>query len=271
MDVGILGYLGERDSMSGLTLVCWPNGSGNPSEDDAHLALEKPKVRCLSHILSLIQESPGSQLEMDLIHAVQERYPVINVMYPHKSPVSVDVTCACLQIHQVSPWGFVLLEEIQATLGSRETRILEVDTVRANLTGPFLRALGSMATRQQGMEIRVEYYQTELPDWILPLVGEDYVTSPWSMWGTMVCENRETAEAIENVARLNHASDYSHIKIVGQIGADGWAAIRRAVEHLAGPPSSVQRIRLSSLQRAMGAGTEEDLKAICIKVLSRKK
>ena len=87
------------------------------------------------------------------------------------------------------------------------------------------------------MEIRVEFYQTELPDWILPLVGEDYVASPWSMWGTMVCENREAAEAIENVARLNHASDYSHIKIIGQIGADGWAAIRRAVEHLAAPPS----------------------------------
>ena len=265
-DVGILGHLGERDSRSGLTLVCHAGGSGNPSEDDAHLASETPKIRHLSHILSLIQDSPGSHLEMDLIHAVAERYPVINVMHPYKFPVSVDVTCACLQIHQVSPWGFVLLEEIQATLGSREERILEVDTIRANPTGPFLMALSSMASRQPRMEIMIEYHQTELPDWILAHLEPGYVPNPVYLWGAMVCRNRETAEAIEKVARLVHASDYSHIRVAGEIGAKGWTAIRRAVEHLAAPPSAVERIRLSSRQRAMGAGRKEDLKAIWAQV-----
>ena len=206
-------------------MVGWAGGSGNPSEDDEHLASEKPKVRHLSRILSLIQDSPGSHLEMDLIHAVEERYPVINAMHPYNYPVSVDVACACLQVHQVSPWGFVLLEEIQATLGSREEIILEIDTIRANPTGPFLIALGSMATRQQGMEIRVEYHQTIIPDWFLPLVGLDFVLNPGSIWGVMVCKNREGAEAIENVSRLVHTSDYLHIKIGGEIGAEGWTAI----------------------------------------------
>ena len=82
------------------------------------LASERPKARLLADILGLIQASPGSQLEMDLIHAVCERYPAVDGF--------VDVTCGCLQNHKVSPLGFELLETIQATLGARERRILEV-------------------------------------------------------------------------------------------------------------------------------------------------
>ena len=47
-----------------------------PSDDDVHLASERPKVKGLAHILSLIQDSAEDQPEMELIHAVVARYPV---------------------------------------------------------------------------------------------------------------------------------------------------------------------------------------------------
>ena len=47
------------------------------------------------------------------------------------------------------PWGFVLLEEVEATLGSRNQSILYVELGHLSLEGPLLTALGSRLTRQQ--------------------------------------------------------------------------------------------------------------------------
>ena len=146
-------------------------------EDDAHLANDRPKARHLAEILGLIKSSKGSQPELDLLHAVCDRYPVLDgSLDAGRWFHFVNVHCpACMKTHQVSPWGFVLLEEIQATLGEQSTPRLEVDLVHSSLSGPFLMALSSMATRQQGMEMQ-----------ILPYV--------------MVCDSRESAEAIANLA-----------------------------------------------------------------------
>ena len=207
-----------------------------PTKDDEHLASERPRIRHLARILSLIQDSPGAQLETDLIHAVTARYPVSNSF-----ETSVDVTCACSQTHRVSPWGFVFLEDIQATLGSRETRVLELDTVsRGPIVDPLLAALSCMVTRQQGTYIRVQQLHS---------------------WNAMVCQSREDAEAIENITRVVHASSQTYIKIRRGVGSEGWASIRRAVENLAAPPA-VETIGLISHRKAMVAGSLENLKAI---------
>ena len=86
--------------------------NGVPYEYDELLASEKPKAKLLAEILSLILEYPGSWvLEMDLIHHVCQRYP-------QSVPTSrVDVNCACLETHVVSPRGIVLLERLLAILG----------------------------------------------------------------------------------------------------------------------------------------------------------
>ena len=63
---------------------------GVPYEHDELLASEKPKAKLHAEILNLIQEYPGSQLEVDLIHHVCRRYPQI-------VPTSrVDVSQLCL-------------------------------------------------------------------------------------------------------------------------------------------------------------------------------
>ena len=203
------------------------------------LASERPKARLLADILSLIQASPGSRLEMDLIHAVCERYPASAL------DEFVDVTCACLQNHKVSPLGFELLETIQATLGPRERRILEVEKVEATLIGTFLTALSSMATRQEGIKMKMGGRQ-------------------------IYCDCRESAEAMANLSLWMQAVCNVTIDIYdgeGEIGEMGWAAIRRAVEHLADSPAG-GAVNVDSDRKSMAAGRSQDLKAIWEKVSS---
>ena len=190
---------------------------GVPYEYDELLASEKPKAKLLAEILSLILEYPGSWvLEMDLIHHVCQRYP-------QSVPTSrVDVNCACLETHVVSPRGIVLLGEIQAILGSR---LLEVDTYQGIfVSGPLLTTLSSMATRQQGTRLKLRPF--------LPTKFEV------SCWGQKDAEAFETlASSIESV-RVTIFADY-----VG--GVEGWAALRRAVEQME-DSSAVQEIHLQT-------------------------
>ena len=59
---------------------------------------------------------------------------------------------SCLQTHRVSPWGLMLLKEVEASLGSRQQGLLEVDTVKMIiLGGPLLMALTSKVASQQRM------------------------------------------------------------------------------------------------------------------------
>ena len=178
-----------------------------PSEDYELLASDRPKAKILAEILHLLQDSPECQLEMDLLHAVCDRHAFPSARHNEEYMRNfVNVNCACLQFtHEVSPTGFVLLEDIQSTLGSR---ILEVDEVHAGLSGPFLMALSSMATRQQGMEMKI-------------------------LVSSMDFNSRESVDAIENIAKSFRANNQSaSIEIAGEIGGEGWAAMRRIVDHL---------------------------------------
>ena len=127
-------------------LVDWSFGSPFPSEDDPLLASEKQKAKILAQILTLI--NGDSAAELVLFHAICERNPISS------SATVIDVTFmpSCLQTHRVSPWGLMLLKEVEASLGSRQQGLLEVDTVKMIiLGGPLLMALTSKVASQQRM------------------------------------------------------------------------------------------------------------------------
>ena len=116
----------------------------------------------------------------------------------------------------------------------------EVGQVHAMLEGPFLMALSSMATRQPGMEM---------------------MNLPYCI----ACNSREGAEAIANVAKWVEVdtSSGSGIYIGGEIGVEGWEAIRRAVEHLA-----QIEIDICSNRGAMVVEAEDHLETIWAKASS---
>ena len=77
----------------------------------------------------------------------------------------------------------------------------------------------------------------------------------------MACDNRESAEAIANVANAIQAKPSYVIDIEGEIGAKGWEAIRRVGEHLmdvtaAQDPPEIWMDRID--RKAIVAGAKED-------------
>ena len=172
---------------------------------------EKSKARSLAGILLKIQSSHRDQLEHDLLHTICKRSP--------RSKDFVDLKCSCLETHRVSLGVFLLLEQVEARLGSVEQRLVKVATPYL-LCEPFLGALASRISRQGTLE-KLERF------------------------GGVVCSNKESADAWTSI--LLSTQEVVHevgieIHIVEEVGAEGWAAIRRGVEHIAA--HSEARIRL---------------------------
>ena len=134
------------------------------------LASDKAKVKLLTEILSLTEDSDRSELAMDLLHTICQRHPILDLdldLDP-RSRRQIDLGCSCGQTHTVSILGFLLLTEIQA----KDKSILSVDTVKSlALYDPPLMALSSIVADQKEK------------------VKKLYI-------GDFGCENKETAEAI---------------------------------------------------------------------------
>ena len=213
-----------------INFPCDIFGMPLPFEDDPLLESERRKAKILAEILTLIKGGSLAQLELALvlIHAVGERNP------PNFLPI-IDVTCSCLQTHRVSPWGFILLVEIEASLGSS---MLEVATVKmVTLRGPLSIVLASKAAGQQGIVKNLDV-------------------------GVFVCDSNESAEAMATLVEQGNlaAREENSIRIgAEEIGIEGWAAVRRAVERLWN--TFGKYVELSSDPKTMGAGRYEDLKA----------
>ena len=127
-----------------------------PEPTNVILEFEREKARLLAEILSMSKDS--SQLEMDLLHAICEKFSLAYKPTGFSNTGNfVSVSCSCLQTHQVSLWGFLLLEDVAATLDSRAQSILEVESDK--LMEPLLTALWSKLLRQEGMVRRLQSQQ----------------------------------------------------------------------------------------------------------------
>ena len=227
-----------------------------PKEDDMHLAVMRPKIKLLSQILNLAESADKPQLELDFLHTICERYLTMDMSQdsdwppPEMDPLAaireqcfkpmrnhVSLSCCCLETHQVSLWGFVLLMDVEATLVSRKQSIEEVVVVPyfPDLRGPLLTALASKVVHQQEMVKNLDI-------------------------GSVSCRNKEDAE---NFATLvEHCQEEAlhgwsePLIVVHDIGPEGWAAVRRGVERLA------RKITVTCGREALKGGRKEDMKAI---------
>ena len=90
---------------------------------------------------------PESQL-LQLLDIVCKRFPPTDTTH-RRGPNQVKVTCPCLEVHIVSPLGFVLLEMVER---STETCHLQVDLVSMwKIDGTILPALKSRMERPGGL------------------------------------------------------------------------------------------------------------------------
>ena len=103
------------DPAQDFPLEDWPH-------DYADLASDKAKVRQLTGILILSEDSDRSQLIMDLVHRICRRHPILDP----NNRMLVDVGCSCIQTHTVS----ILLKEV---LTREQESILCVEWVKARI------------------------------------------------------------------------------------------------------------------------------------------
>ena len=153
----------------------------------------------------------------------------------------MSLSCCCLETHQVSLWGFVLLMDVEATLVSRKQSIEEVVLVTPYvvLPGPLLTALTSKVVHQQEMVKNLNIWSVE-------------------------CNNKEGAEDFATL--MEHCQEEAlqgwlePLIFVDEIGPEGWAAVRRGVECLA--TVKPWRIDVRCEREVLKGGRKEDMKAI---------
>ena len=119
-------------------------------------------------ILLLIGK-PESHL-LQLLDLICKRFPPYipelgTYYYPVRVPDHVKVVCPCHEVHDVSPFGFGLLEKVER---STDTCRQQVDEIRMksmciehvkSACGPILSALKSRMARQGGQIAKTEFYE----------------------------------------------------------------------------------------------------------------
>ena len=232
----------------------FPEGGNNnvdhghmPTEDDPHLVSVRPKAKLLSQILKTMEDSLIMGLrEQDLLHLICERYPQVESrLFPLYRSHHVSVSCFCNQVHQVSAWGLVLLEDVEVAFGSREQSVVEVVTgFSCTAEGPLLAALSSRLPRQQEKLMNLTL-------------------------GAIRCDGNKDALTLASLidhipgdgpGTWNFGVNWGQrIFVMDEIGAEGWVALRRAVERLQG---GRPRISLHCDRELMATGRVDDLRAI---------
>ena len=132
LEGGIGGFNAERKFWEST----FPKVNNTDPEEDFHLedwpcdyadlASDKAKVRQLTGILILSEDSDRSQLRMDLVHRICKRHPILE---PNNRRL-VDVGCFCGQTHTVSILGFLLLREV---VTREQESILCVERLKARI------------------------------------------------------------------------------------------------------------------------------------------
>ena len=208
------------------------------------LESEQLKAKFLAEIVSMTKHSNSAQMasnwpqmERVLLHGICERFPASGPLLSCHLPLVV-VSCSCLETHQVSSQGFLLLEEVEAKLESVEQNVLRVvgEGRMKRLKEPLFNALSARVLRQHDMVEELVIREID-------------------------CNNKNSAEAWATL--VEKSIDFSGTLniIAGEgIGGDGWAAIRRIAERLSTAGATPTHVR--SERKAMGEGRIEDIEAI---------
>ena len=207
----------------------------------------------LAEILKTVEEP--EDLVVELLHVVAERFPPPphRDYYSRSSHVvdtlgsavdkgqSVQLSCACLSNHSVSPLGFLVLEEIMAALASTEQRVEKISM--EDLVEPWLSALASHLSRQPGLRIKVDTWMVH-------------------------CSSKRGAEAfltlMQHQPELNlgdrrRAGGVAVYQEKEEIGPKCWEALASALQLCS---QQVKRVHVGPSVNPLAGGRKEDLRRV---------
>ena len=119
-----------------------------PVEEEMLMPTEVERARVLAQILK--KAGKPKSLQLELLHVICQQFPPAAEDLCSFGIQLVRLRCPCDQRHRVAPLGFLLLEEVEATLGST-AQIM--DLAQANLSQePLMIALRNRELRQHGVQ-----------------------------------------------------------------------------------------------------------------------
>ena len=214
----------------------WPDTSSGRYWNLVKERFEEEKIQIL-HLTSILtmMDNPKSHTQ-DLLEVICEKFPPI--VSAGRSDFSIKLACPCHQSqHSVSPLSFLLLEEVDGALGS-SAPLQEVLQVKVPfLVDPLMSALGSRVSKQQGKMTKMHS-------------------------GPAVCLNRKNAA---NLYALVWKCEQTQLRVFdlrieGNIEADGWADLARALSLYLNP--ELDWFTVNATREAMKEARIEDLKAV---------
>ena len=166
------------------------------------------KVAELRPMIAILQLIGSPQLHlMALLDLICERFPApmeVNQFGPENLKVTTQVGHT---VHYVSALGFVLLELVEAALGSSQLVLGSV--LVFSIREPLTSALKSRMMRQEEKISQVDAY-------------------------FLTCQTLDQAEAVRTLVQLTERFGFRRLAIRGAIGEGGWAALAEAFRVL--PP-----------------------------------
>ena len=219
---------------------------GSVSDDSKYWEWDEPELEqfykedVLAQALLLVEisrmfEDP-KPFQLDLLHLICERNPpnIEESAWINFGEEVVSLACCCNQTHSVSPLAFLILDEILQTLGSAEQSVERVHLSRFLENWQWLPEIMRRAACQQEMVEEVNI-------------------------GTIYIDTKQTAEFFSALIENCRKMCFNMLEIEAEIGADGWAAIRKALEHQG---RIFQAYEIVSTKRAMVQGGRDDMRAI---------
>ena len=217
-----------------------------PNSPTSSLTLTEQMVTKLRPIIGIMELIGGPQSHLlALLDVICERFtPRNNDIDQSGGPeYYIKVTCPCHEFHHVSALGFVLLEFVEAALGSSEQQLGSVFVY--SIEGSLTSALKSRMLRQEWMVSQVEAHFYS-------------------------CDTQDEAEALPTLVQHTEEFGFRRLVIGGAIAEGGWAALAEALRLLpplvldeGGPndPRGFQALVVRSKHLMVG-GRREDVRSV---------
>ena len=189
--------------------------------------LKKQEIRPIVQLLKMMK-NPRPYL-LDLLDLICHRFHGLGDRFG----AAIEMTCPQHRSHTVDAVGFLLLEEVESSLGSTELKLefLQISQMVEALTVAF----GARVLRQEGEGVKTTIRAYNF-----------------------FCTEQIQAEFLLTLAQRCKSLELVNVHVFGKIGAQGWSVLAEAIsllsEHLFG-------ISVASRQVLLEANTE-DLRTI---------
>ena len=124
--------LSSRGARAHVGVGTYDHWNLEPVEEEMLMPTEVERARVLAQILK--KAGKPKSLQLELLHVICQQFPPAAEDLCSFGIQLVRLRCPCDQRHRVAPLGFLLLEEVEATLGST-TQIMDLAQANLSQTG----------------------------------------------------------------------------------------------------------------------------------------